>query len=199
MSRPVIAIVAYEGVAAGEADAFRTVFDAMQGAEVVTVGHRLGVVPGAGGIQTVTARLDDVRPDVVAIPGGMGSHRHREIAAWIVSVAPSYVLASSTGVALLGAAGVLAGCRVATHWLSEPLLGSMGATIVDERVVVDGALVTCQGAVSALDASLLVVRALGGEHAEMAARVEMARRLADPGRCTRSRRRWRRRRVPSSR
>lgn len=193
MPSPCIAIVAYPGVAAAEAEAFRNVFGSVPGARVVTVGPALGVVAGAGGVQLVDAAFDDVTPDVIAVPGGLGSHRHPEVASWIGASGARYVVASSTGVGLLGAGGLLIGRRVSTHWLAGAQVTGFGAEVVDARVTADDPFITCQGAVSAIDAALLVVRALGGERLVGATRAEMAARALRPVACPRTARRWRRR------
>ena len=198
MTSPCIAIVTYRGVTAGEAAAFELVFSAVPGVQVALVGAELGVVAGAGGPRRVTARFGDVTPDVVVVPGGLGSHRHLEIAAWIAAVSPRIVVASSTGTALLAAGDLVSGRRVATHWLAGSLVESFGAIVVDERVVVDGPFITCQGPVSAVDAALRAVETmLGGEVADRT-RAEMAARPASPPTCGRARRRWPRRRRSTS-
>lgn len=194
MPPPTIAVVAYTGVTAAEADAFSAVFGAVPGWRVITVGAELGVVAGGGGVQLVGATFDEVEPDVIAVPGGMGSHRHTEIAAWIDRVEPRFVLASSTGATLLAAGGLLRGRRVATHWLAGPVVTAYGAEVVDERVVVDDPFITCQGALSAVDAAFYVVRALGGDGLVRVTRAALAASAVQPVTCLRTRRRWRRRR-----
>jgi cyclohexyl-isocyanide hydratase len=56
-----------------------------------------------------------------------------------------YVTSVCTGALGLGAAGLLAGRKAATHWLFRPLLPRFGAEAVDERVVVDGPVITGGG------------------------------------------------------
>ncbi len=99
---------------------------------------------------------------MVVVPGGLGSHRHPEIAAWTVTAQPEWVLTSSTGSALLAAAGLLRGRTAATHWLAGPLLERHGVTVSGERVAVDGPYVTCRGLQSAYDAAFHVVRRVWG-------------------------------------
>jgi transcriptional regulator GlxA family with amidase domain len=198
MTPPTIAIVTYNGVVRAEAEAFETVFSAVPGAHVELVGADIGVVAGAGGSLSASARFGDVMPDVVAVPGGLGSHRHLDIAAWVEAVSPQLVVASSTGTAMLAAGGLLTGRRVATHWLAGALVESFGAIVVDERVVVDGRFITCRGPVSAADAALLAVETLFGEAVADATRAGMESRAASPVRCERTRRRWPRRRRSTS-
>jgi transcriptional regulator GlxA family with amidase domain len=158
-----VAIVAYQGVLADESHAFRAVLGRAPDVHLVTVGERVGVVAGPGGPQWVDATYDTVRhASIVVVPGGLGSHRHPEIAAWTVTAGPDWVLASSTGSALLAACGLLSGRTAATHWLAGPLLERHGATVSHDRVVVDGEYVTCAGLSSAYDAAFLVVQRVWG-------------------------------------
>lgn len=189
---PLVAIAAYQGALADEAKAYGAVFGAAPGIDVVVAGVEVGELGGPGGFQVVTARFDDVRPDVVAVPGGLGSHHHPEIAAFIERTRPRYVIASSTGSALLAAGGLLTGRRAATHWLAAPLLEAHGVTVERARVVTDDPYVTCSGLASLFDAVDLVLRAWGGQRLVDAthAALEAAREGTQPCR----RRRWGRRR-----
>lgn len=169
-----IAVVAYEGVLADESEAFADVLSRLPLARMITIGEHLGSVAGPGGVQVVDATFEDVdRVSVVVVPGGLGTHRHPEIARWLRHVRPAWILTSSTGSALLAAAGLLRGRTAATHWLAGPLLEQHGATMSTERLVVDGPFVTCAGLASTYDAAYVVVRAIGGRPLELAIREEL--------------------------
>jgi transcriptional regulator GlxA family with amidase domain len=160
---PRIAVVAYQGVLADESHAFRDVFRRLPGADVITVGAEIGPVAGPGGVQIVAATFRDVRGvDVVAVPGGLGSHRHREIGWWILAAEPAWVVTSSTGSTLLAASGLLRGRAAATHWLAGPLLERHGARVGTGRIVVDEPFVTCSGRATTTDAALVVIERLAG-------------------------------------
>src|SRR4249919_2521703 len=89
-----VAIVAYHGVLADETDAFRSVLARIPGSRVVTVGRERGLAPGPGGAQIIDATFAELdRADVVAVPGGLGTHRHPEIALWLRRLHPRWVLA----------------------------------------------------------------------------------------------------------
>ncbi|WP_116953284.1 DJ-1/PfpI family protein [Jiangella endophytica] len=164
------AIVAYQGVSADEAEIFRFVLSQLPDFRTVTVGTALGQVAGPGGVQVVDATLGQVNaPAVVAVPGGVGSDRQPEIAAWLRRVSPRWLLASSTGSALLAAAGLLDDATAATHWLAGPLLEHYGAHPSHERLIVDGRIITCSGGPTAFRAALIVARAYGG--AELVAHI----------------------------
>jgi transcriptional regulator GlxA family with amidase domain len=158
-----VAIVAYHGVLADETDAFRGVLGKIPGARVVTVGDHRGVAAGPGGAQVIDETFADLdRTDVVVVPGGLGSHRHPEIALWLRRIHPGWVLASSTGTALLAAAGLLRRRVAATHWLAGPLLERYGAIPSTERLVVDRPFITCAGLAGTFDAAYVVASDVGG-------------------------------------
>jgi transcriptional regulator GlxA family with amidase domain len=158
-----IAIVAYQGVLADESEAFRFVLSRIPGAKLVTVGTRVGTIAGPGGAQQIDATIDQIdHPDVVAVPGGIGCHRRDELSEWLRQVSPRWLLASSTGSALVASAGLLHHGEAATHWLGGPLLERYGAHASRQRLVVDGGIVTCSGCASAFRAALVVAEAYGG-------------------------------------
>jgi transcriptional regulator GlxA family with amidase domain len=196
-----IAIVAYQGVLADETEAFRFVLSRIPGSHVVTVGERRGTVAGPGGAQVVEAMFDEIgNPDVVALPGGLGCHRHVEIARWLRSIEPRWLLASSTGSALLAAAGMLRDVSAATHWLAGSILERHGALPSPDRLVIAGHIVTCTGRASALDAALVVARSSGGSELVDHIVSELAQAREEAARASTRRRRHRRRvaapRVP---
>jgi transcriptional regulator GlxA family with amidase domain len=179
-----VAIVAYQGVLADESAAFRDVLGRIPQTRVMTVGARRGVVAGPGGAQEVAATFGEVHgADVVVVPGGLGSHRHPEIARWLLGTDPRWVLTSSTGSALLAATGLLRGHTAATHWLAGPLLERYGVRVSSERLVVDDPFVTCSGLASAFEAAFFVVRHFGGPFLVKSIREEMRRDAAVPTSC----------------
>lgn len=178
-----IAVVAYEGVLADESEAFRDVLGRLPGARLLTVGERLGEVAGPGGVQVVDATFADVdRVAVAVVPGGLGAHRHPEIGRWLRHVTPRWVLTSSTGSALLAAAGLLTGRTAATHWLAGPLLEWHGVTPSTRRLVVDAPYVTCSGLASTYDCAYVVARAIGGPMLELSIRESLKEAAVAPPR-----------------
>jgi cyclohexyl-isocyanide hydratase len=114
-------------------------------------------------------RLEDAPQfDVLVVPGGPGQETfmHDEaVLSFLRSSAASaqYVLSVCTGALLCGAAGLLHGRRATTHWASLHLLEHFGAVAVDERVVVDGSLVSAAGVTSGIDAALRVAALVQGQ------------------------------------
>jgi cyclohexyl-isocyanide hydratase len=108
--------------------------------------------------------------DVLLVPGGYGQQalmHDDEVLALIRRQIESEKLVFSvcTGALLCGAAGVLAGRQVTTHWSARHLIHYYGATLVDARVVVDGNIVSAAGVTAGLDAALVLVSLLRGEAA----------------------------------
>ena len=90
------------------------------------------------------ADFEDVpRCDVVLVPGGPGvdaAANDTRLFSWLKAVDETSVWTTSlcTGALLLGAAGLLRGRQVTTHWLSVDRLTGHGATWDPSRVVTDG-------------------------------------------------------------
>ena len=163
-----IALVVYPGVIADECDAFRSVLSELRDTEVVSVGAQVGVCHGQGGVQLVDVEFDDLLdPDIVIVPGGLGTERiaeSTELRDWLTTVEQEadYIVSSSTGSVVLASAGLLDGAPAATHWLAADLLRRYGSEQADRRLVVSGKIVTCEGRLSAVDAAFTLVRRIEG-------------------------------------
>jgi putative intracellular protease/amidase len=149
--------------------------------DVVFVGHRTGEVRTENGMLGVTcdATFDEVRaPDVVVVPGGIGTRRLIDdgtIRAWLQSVHPTTKLTTSvcTGALLLAAAGLLDGLTATTHWRAADLLNELGARYVPTRVVehLPQRLITAAGVSSGIDMALRLVELLVDRQAAQAAQL----------------------------
>jgi len=105
--------------------------------------------------------------DVLIVPGGYGQQalmRDEEVLQLIRRHAQNDKLLFSvcTGALLCGAAGVLTGRRVTTHWAARRLMPYYGAVLVDARVAVDGNIISAAGVTAGLDAALVLVSLLRG-------------------------------------
>ena len=74
-----------------------------------------------------------------------------------------YVTSVCTGSMILGAAGLLKGYRAASHWMTRDFLPMFGATMVDERVVIDRNRMTGGGITAGLDFGLVLSATLRSE------------------------------------
>jgi cyclohexyl-isocyanide hydratase len=104
----------------------------------------------AGLILTPEARLSEAPElDVLQIPGGPGQEALMEDEEVLSSIRRQvdtgrFLYSVCTGALICGAAGVLRGRRVTTHWAAHALLSYFGAIPVNTRVVVDGKLISPQ-------------------------------------------------------
>jgi cyclohexyl-isocyanide hydratase len=108
--------------------------------------------------------------DVLLVPGGYGQQalmQDEEVLGLIRKHVQRDRLLFSvcTGALLCGAAGVLVGKQVTTHWSARHLMRFYGAFLVDARVVVDGNLISAAGVTAGLDAALALVSLLRGDAA----------------------------------
>ncbi|MBN9520998.1 DJ-1/PfpI family protein [bacterium] len=131
----------------------------------------LGLIPDA--------RIADTGPiDLLVIPGGPGQEDLMEDEAVLSFVTDraataTCVFSVCTGALVCGAAGLLRGKRATTHWASVQFLRYFGATSVDERVVVDGKLVSAAGLTAGIDGALRVTALLRGEAAAKAIQLDI--------------------------
>ena len=110
--------------------------------------------------------------DVLLVPGGYGQqalmHDEEVLDLFRKHVEKEKLLFSvCTGALLCGAAGVLVGKQVTTHWSAAHLMRYYGASLVDARVAVDGNLISGAGVTAGLDAALALVSLLRGEAAAL--------------------------------
>lgn len=106
--------------------------------------------------------------DVLVIPGGPGQEdlMEDEIVLSFLrdQAAGAHCLFSvCTGALICGAAGLLKGARATTHWGAFHLLEYFGAIPIQQRVVVDGKLVTASGVTAGIDGALRVAALLRGD------------------------------------
>jgi|SRR5215471_5802076 len=124
----------------------------MSGARIELVGENLVPVScdGALSIIPTTTRDRANRADLLVVPGGPGVDDAILDPGWVNFVrgqaqAARWIFGICTGSLLLGAAGLLRGRRATGHWQARGLLSQFGATVIDERTVVDGNLFTGAG------------------------------------------------------
>lgn len=126
--------------------------------------------------------------DLLCVPGGPGMNtlltdaetlafvrRQAATARWITSVC--------TGSLVLGAAGLLKGKRAASHWTSRDMLAAFGAIPVDDRVVVDGNVVTGGGVTAGIDFALRIAAEWHGEGLAKAIQLGIEYQPAPPFDC----------------
>jgi transcriptional regulator GlxA family with amidase domain len=120
----------------------------------------------------VFARLADLakieRCDLICVPGGDGTAEAMLDEAFMrevrrLAATATYVTSVCTGSLILGAAGLLAGKRAATHWAWRDLLLPFGAEVSEARVERDGNLFTGGGVTAGIDLALTVTAEIAGD------------------------------------
>lgn len=147
-------------------------------ATVTFVGHQVGEVRTDNGFLglAVDATFDEVdRPDIVVVPGGIGTRallEDRVLLDWLRSVHETTLFTTSvcTGSLVLAAAGLLNGLAATTHWGALDLLGRLGAVPTTKRVVehLDRRIITAAGVSSGIDMALRLSELLVDETAARA-------------------------------
>ena len=165
-----VAIALYPRLTALDAIGPYEVLQRVPELDIVFVGEARGTVRTENGFLglTVDAEFDEVpRPDIVLVPGGIGSRAFTDggtIVDWLQSVHPNTRFTTSvcTGALVLGAAGLLQGLTATTHWASLEVLRKFGAEPVSERIVehLDERIITAAGVSSGIDMALRLVQIL---------------------------------------
>lgn len=145
-------------------------------AEIVFAAAAPGRIPdGARGTGllslTATAAFDDIDScDVLVVPGGPGARGKQHDAAFLdwlrrMHRGARWTTSVCTGSLLLGAAGLLEGLRATTHWGRAGDLEAYGAVYTEERVVVQGRIVTAAGVSAGVDMALTLMAGMLGRTA----------------------------------
>ncbi len=157
-----IAIFVFDDITALDAIGPYEVLSRLPGAAVTFCGWERGEVRTDNRFLGLVAdaSLDDVaRTEILLVPGGIGTRplmRDEAVGEWIrrVDETSRWTTSVCTGSLVLGGAGLLDGVRATTHWLATDLLESTGAVYTQERVVVEGKVVTAAGVSSGIDMAL---------------------------------------------
>lgn len=156
---------------AGPGDAFGEVKVLTQGKgeyEILTIGTTRGPIRSSSGITVVPDRtIFDPCPrfDTVLVPGGLGVFDMLDdstVLEWLTAQSRSCrrLGAVCNGGFALGAAGLLEGRTVSTHWMDATRMAAMfpSAVIEPDRIYVkDGPLYTTAGVTAGIDLSLLMI------------------------------------------
>ncbi len=169
-----IAMIIYPGFTALDLTGPQYIFASMMGAELFLITTEDTLAPiksDTGLVFTPTHTLADApqNADIVFVPGGtVGTSNamgNEKLLAYLSSQYEkgAYVTSVCTGAMILGKAGVLKGKRATSHWITKPLLTKFGATPVDERVVIDGKIITGGGVTAGIDFGLVLLAHLRGD------------------------------------
>lgn len=157
------------------------VFQRIPSLDVTFVGHRHGEVRTENGMLGLTVDRTFAQvpaPDVVVVPGGIGTRAllaDAELLDWLRTAHTTSTFTTSvcTGSLVLAAAGLLGGISATSHWAALDLLGSLGAEPTSQRVVehLPLRIVTAAGVSSGIDMALRLVELLVDRTAAQAAQL----------------------------
>ncbi len=165
-----IAIPLFEKFTALDAVGPYQVLAGLPGAQVRFLGPQAGPIRADNEMLTLVAEgrwEDSAKPDVLVVPGGMGTRALLEderLLGWVRSVHETsrYTTSVCTGSLVLGAAGILDGVDATTHWMEMDLLHSLGAEPTSERVVERGRVITAAGVSAGIDMALRLAELIAG-------------------------------------
>jgi len=160
-----IAILIFDKLTALDAIGPYEVLRSVPGWEVKFVGPEKGQVRTDSGALGLNAdfSIDEVsEADIVLVPGGDGNRPllHDEaVLSWLrqIDAGSKWTTSVCTGSLVLGAAGLLEGKRVTSHWLLLDQLRKFGADPVGGRFVEDGKTITAAGVSAGIDMALHLV------------------------------------------
>jgi transcriptional regulator GlxA family with amidase domain len=165
-----IAIGLYPGFTSLDAIGPYQTFVDVPGVDLVFCAARSGILADDHGLTYQVGRTfaEVQHPDVVLVPGGTSAYRlardNDPIVDWIhtAHASTTYTTSVCTGALLLGAAGLLKGRPATTHWTAYDELRTYGAQPTQQRVVIDGKLITAAGVSAGIDMALTVIGRLFG-------------------------------------
>jgi putative intracellular protease/amidase len=159
-----IAVLLFPRLTALDAIGPYEVLQRLPDADVTFVGGRRGEVRTENGylglvVDATFADLPD--PDLVVVPGGVGSRaamRDPAVLDWVrtAHAGSRFTTSVCTGSLILAAAGLLDGLTATTHWEAMQELGALGAVPTGDRVVEhpDRRIITAAGVSSGIDMAL---------------------------------------------
>lgn len=171
--REQIAMLLYPGFTALDLVGPHYFFGCMAGAQVhlVTTEKNLAPVASDLGLAISPTLTMDEAPralDVLFLPGGsegtLAAMQRADIVDWVTARAANsrWITSVCTGSMILAMAGVLRNRRATSHWVTRPVLAEFGAVPVNERVVLDGNIMTGAGVSAGLDFAVRLVELLRG-------------------------------------
>jgi transcriptional regulator GlxA family with amidase domain len=182
-----IAIPLFDGFTATDAIGPYEVLSRLPEADVRFVASQPGSIASDTGFLRVEAKAltSAARPTVIVVPGGPNRALPLEdqaLMAWLKEADrhSTWTCSVCTGALLLGAAGLLRGCRATTHWMDHGLLPEHGAQPVPARYVFDGKYVTAAGISAGYDMALALAARISGDDAARAIQLHLEYDPAPP-------------------
>ena len=144
------------------------VLSRMPDARVHLIAKTLDPIEAEGGLRLMpsTTFADAPALDILFAPGGAGQIAFCDDAdsiAYVRATKAKWITSACTGALILGVAGHLRGYRAATHWAFMELLPLVGATPINQRVVIDRDRITGGGVTAGIDIALAIVAQIHGK------------------------------------
>ncbi len=167
-----VVMLVYPGMTALDLVGPQQVFGYTMGMEVHLMWKSTEAVTTDTGLRLLPSkRLADgpAEVDLLFVPGGgretVALMEDREVTDFLrkVGAKARFVTSVCSGSLVLGAAGLLRGYRVTSHWAVRDVLPLLGATPVDSRYVEDRNRITGGGITAGLDFALRLAGKLRGE------------------------------------
>lgn len=171
---PTVAFVAFDGLTALDLVGVYTALTRLDGTGAMTLEWEVVApstpVRSATGLVVEPDTVDEpIAADIVVVPGGPATRELVDDDAfidWLADgAATDWMVSVCTGSLLLGAAGMLEDRAATTHPDAFDLLEPYCGTVREDRVVVDGSIVTARGVTASIDVGLWLCRELGGSSA----------------------------------
>jgi len=170
-----VAMLLYPGFTALDLVGPHYFFACMFGAKVHLVTTEKDLAPVASDLGLAiapTIGMADVPAnlDVLFLPGGthgtLAIMERLEVMSFLADRAARarYVTSVCTGSMVLAKAGLLKGKQATSHWATRPVLKEFGAIPVEDRVVIDGNIVTAAGVSAGLDYAIALVEMMRGRN-----------------------------------
>jgi putative intracellular protease/amidase len=115
-----------------------------------------------------TATFSEIETcDILVVPGGPGTRTlmtDQNVVNWVrrLDGVTQWTTSVCTGSLVLASAGLLDGLRATTHWAARDLLESLGAKYTEERVVIEGKVITAAGVSAGIDMALTLAGLVAG-------------------------------------
>lgn len=177
-----ILIYIYDGITALDAIGPYESLSRLPGVEIRFVGKRRGPVrtgDGFLGLHADSGINDEIKADILIVPGGRRSGIQREVnedrvLGWmaVLDGVTKRTCSVCTGSLILGAAGLLEGRRASTHWGARNNLHLFNAFYSPDRITEDGKYLTSAGVSAGIDLGLRLCAEIAGR--EMAEAVQLS-------------------------
>jgi putative intracellular protease/amidase len=166
-----IAMYLYNGVTALDVVGPYEVLNKLPNVNIIFVAQEKGVIETDHSFLKLTATHSTDEVDSAAIlfvPGStitfIKEAGNKKVITWVQQIASKaqYIFSVCSGSIILGAAGLLANKKATTHWAVMNLLKEYNAIPTEERVVVEGSIITAAGVSAGIDGALLLAETIVG-------------------------------------